>query len=162
VLGRSKKKLRSRTIYGFHYLDDILALLIFIRQGGTLLTDQWRHAKLFIHGIDQWVETAGTSADRYSGLLILLDVHAKNFGVKTTLRWLSQMTQAADDDFWRQNGNDYRTGEILAHLWAVGGDHIRGDSESLTAYSRLVDRLVIAGVSVANVLQHSLETSQDG
>jgi hypothetical protein len=53
VLERSKKKLRSRTIYGSHYLDDILALLIFIRQGGTLLTDQWRHAKLFIPGIDQ-------------------------------------------------------------------------------------------------------------
>jgi hypothetical protein len=107
------------------------------------------------------VETAGTSADRYSGLLILLDVQAKNFGMKTTLRWLSQMTQAADDDFWRQNDNGNRTGEILAHLWAVGGDQIRGDSESLTAYSRLVDRLVIAGVSVANVLQHSLETSRD-
>lgn len=140
-------------------VDEALSLIVFVRHGGVLLTDKWKHAPLFSDVISKWVSLVGRRPRQFSHLLTMLTQFWSSFPFGLVIEWLSQCLNTASDvdKLLKEHGNGEQTAALLQQLWHREHNNIRSDEASLEKYSALVDQLVMAGVPLASVLQQHLE-----
>lgn len=140
-------------------VGEALSLIVFVRHGGVLLTDKWKHAPLFSDVISKWVGVVGQRPRQFSYLLTMLTQFWSIFPFRLVIEWLSQCVNATSDigELWKEHGNGEQTAALLQQLWHREQNNIRSDAASLERYSALVDQLVTVGVPLASVLQQRLE-----
>jgi hypothetical protein len=140
-------------------ISESLSLIIFVRNGRPLLTGEWRHAHLFNDLIGSWVDAVGHEPLYYNHLLTMLESLGNSLPGPTIIAWLNSCVGRASksDAMWEEFNNGVRTAAILQQVSNASEQQIQADEIVLHEYSFLIDRLVIAGVPLASVLQQRLE-----
>lgn len=138
---------------------EALALVVFVRYGGSLLTDKWPHASSFTDVIGRWVNEVGGNPYHYNNLLTMLEALRKSFTPTILFEWINRCSESAADpaEFWREHNNGDRTAALLQHIWHGSKETILRDKSTLNVYSLIIDSLVTAGVPLASALQQKLE-----
>jgi hypothetical protein len=144
---------RRRTV------SEPLSLIVFVRRGRSLLTEEWGHAHLFTGLIDRWVAAVGHVPLHYNHLLTMLESLGNSLPAPTVITWLNSCVVRASNPnaLWATSDSGVRTAAVLQKLWNSSGQQIQADALALHAYSSIIDHLVTAGVPLASVLQQRLE-----
>ena len=138
-------------------MGDVVALMVYVGHGDSLLTRAWPHTPVFTDVIEKWIETVGTHDFAYSCLITMLEGPGWNLIPEPALSWLSRIVSTSVDlpALWKKNDNGLRTAELLQRMYDDPEVHLRNDRSALELFSRLVDRLVAAGISLAlDVVRH--------
>jgi hypothetical protein len=140
-------------------MGDAVALMVYVRRGMSLVPEAWPHAPVFIDVTEKWIDTVGTLAYAYSCLITMLEGPGWSFVPEPALSWLSRIVGASPDlpSLWNKDDNGKRTAELLQRMYNEHQAQLRQNPTALERCSRLIDRLVAAGISLAGVLQQALE-----
>jgi hypothetical protein len=140
-------------------IADAVSLIVFVRYGETCLKKEWPHAIVFSDVIDKWVSVVGSHPDAYRNLVVMLESLGEKFMPEPALTWLSRCVSntANSSDFWKKHSNGESTAELLQNMWNRVENVIRANTATLQQYAALVDRLVVAGIPLAGLLQKKLD-----
>lgn len=131
--------------------QEALGLVVHVRHGRAVLTDQWRGSPHFTEIYDRWTSLIAHGAWGLQTFIAFAMAAGSHLPAVRLLEWLhASVERSADrEPLWREHGNGTAAAELLARIWTRAQRVISGDSVSLQRFVALCDDLVRAGVPLA-------------
>lgn len=131
--------------------QEALGLVVHVRHGTAVLTDQWEGASHFTEIYDRWVSLAAHGPWGLQTFIAFATAGGSRLPAVRLIEWLhTSVGRAADREWlWREHGNGIAGAELLARIWTRSNREISGNSVTLQRFVRLCDDLVRAGVPLA-------------
>jgi hypothetical protein len=131
--------------------EEALDLLIHVRHGRAVLTEQWHNAREFTDVYDRWVAHVAHCHDCFRALVTFLGAGGSHLDASTVIIWLSSSVSRAVERhrLWSDRETGAVTAQLLARLWSTAGSGIRNNQAVLSAFVGLLDELARAGVPLA-------------
>jgi hypothetical protein len=131
--------------------QEALGLVVHVRHGRPVLTDQWEGTPHFTEIYGRWVSLVAHGPWGLQTFIAFATTGGSRLPAARLIEWLhTSVGRAADrEQLWREHGNGIAAAELLARIWTRSSREISGDSVTLQRFVSLCDDLVRAGVPLA-------------
>jgi hypothetical protein len=138
-------------------VTDTLSLFAFVSYGSNYFNERWPHAHRFQGDITAWVSAVGHIRRAYRWLLVFLDRFSDRFSVDVVLQWLCLNGEAAPPvDMFADGDTGDRLAGVLLRIWTRSKREILQDDDMERRYASMIDHLLLAGITIANLLAERL------
>ncbi len=145
--------------YRHQHVSEPLAYFVFVSTltGGNYFADRWPHAHRFEPAITAWVTALAKVRRAYRWLLIYLDRFFDRYSTAVVLRWLCLNGGSAPPvDMFADGDTGDRLAGVLLKIWKRSKREILADADMERRYASMIDHLLLAGITMANVLAERL------